>query len=531
LPPGLPHALLESVAEPLIDLVSRFARTHGPFHAADVAERLHVDASLVRQALLRLAAQGRVREGEFLPGDRGDQWCDTNVLRTLKRRCLATLRRKIEPADIPTWGGFLARWQGLDGPRCGLDGLLEVVQQLQGVALPASDLERRILPVRVENFQPHDLDELCAAGEVVWQGRESLGPSDGKIALYLTGHAHLLAWDGTAPSDAFETDTLAKAIVELLARLGASFFDQLHRETGGFRNDLRAALWRLVWAGAVTNDTLAPLRSLATANLPRGAGPRAGRGTPSRRTTALPGTEGRWSLLRRRDAPAVTVTQRQAALATQLLERYGIVTRELAASESPAGGFAGLYGVFRAMEEAGRVRRGYFVAGQGAAQFATPGAEDQLRIPPRAIRGTESAILILAATDPANPYGAALRWPRTAGAARPQRTAGALVIVHQGHLLGYLGKTGRHLLTFLPEDGPQRQPACQALLEALSRLAEPGAPVLLASIDGVEVAASPLAPALRQTGFVPLSRGYRLRHADASSGEREDAGGDLPRRC
>lgn len=505
-PAGLPDAFLESVPDALGDLVSRYARTHVPFKADDAAARFGLGISPIRMALDRLASQNRVLEGEFLPGGRGREWCDTQVLRTLKRRSLARLRKQIEPVAPARFANFLVGWQGVAEPRRGLDTLLDTIQQLQGLALPASTLERDILPARVKDYEPAQLDELCAAGEVVWRGCGSLGAADGRVALYLTDHLCRLM----PPATTLE-DELRVAIHELLAKQGALFFEDIVRAVGGFRNDILDALWDMVWAGDVTNDTLAPLRSLMRNQQKTNTRTRRiGRGFRSRRLNKTPGSEGRWSLLLRPDVQWPTATERQAAIAAQLIDRYGVLTREAVSSEGIAGGFAGLYPVLKAMEEAGKVRRGYFVAGQGAAQFAAPGAEERLR--EKKDSETPAEIRLLAATDPANPYGAALKWPdRAKTEAKPQRTAGARVILRDGELLAYLGKTGTSLLTFLPETSPERDHAIQALVHALSDLAAPGAPVFLAKIDSLPAGESDLAAHLRAAGFNPTSRGYQLR--------------------
>ncbi len=552
LPPGLPDAFLEAVTDPVGDLVSRYARCHGPFKPDDVARRLGLGVAVVQAALLRLAARDRVVEGEFLPGGRGREWCDASVLRLLKRRSLAALRRQIAPVEPQTFARFLAHWQGLHRPRHGLDGVLDVVEQLQGMALPFSVLEQEILPARIPAYQPGNLDELCAAGEVVWRGVEPLGPHDGRGALYLTDHLAQLAppppsANATAPSnqEPLADDPLGRQIHHLLASRGALFFDDIAAAVGGFRNDVLDALWRLVWLGDVTNDTLAPLRSLSRqAHEQRRRARRSRRTFRSRRVERLPGSEGRWSLLIRPGTRLPTATQRLTALASQLAERYGVLTRELVASENLPGGFAALYPVLKAMEEAGRLRRGYFVAGQGAAQFAVAGADDRLRELDRERDATatanphEAEVLILAATDPANPYGSALRWPgagasdvSTASAAedleaepgqtdstgnpartmRPQRAAGARVILVDGQLRGYLGRTGHHLLTFLPGDEPQRSKEAETLAAALARAASPERPLAITRIDGSPAGESPLAARLVECGFRPSRHGLLYR--------------------
>ena len=511
LPPGLPAAFLENVSDPLGDLVARFARTHTPFKQADVASRFGLSVATVRAALERLASRDRVLQGEYLPGGRGGEWCDAEVLRALKRRSLARLRQQVEPVDPRALACFLPQWQGITQPGRGLDALLDAIEQLQGLPLPASVLERDILPCRVRGYEPNELDELCVAGEVVWQGVESLGSDDGRIALYLTDHFPALAAAAT-PAEG----ELAGRIRHLLLERGALFFEDLARAIGGFREDVLQALWDLVWAGELTNDTLAPLRSL------RGERRRVRPRYPyrfsifrSRRRGALPGSQGRWTLLPRPADNGTSATARQAALAAQLLRRYGVVTREMISAEGVPGGFAGLYPVFKAMEEAGKARRGYFVAGLGAAQFATPGAEDRLREPAGAAVKGQPETLVLAATDPANAYGAALPWPETPQEwLRPQRAAGARVILQDGRLLGYLGRTGHQLTTFLPESSCERDRARETLAKALAGLASPMEGVFLATVDGVHPGDSALADALRAAGFVPTSRGYLRRRCE-----------------
>jgi ATP-dependent Lhr-like helicase len=506
-PQGLPSAFLENVSLPMSELIGRYARTHIPFRLEDAARRFGLGPAPVRMALDELASRDRVVEGEFLPGGRDREWCDTEVLRTLKRRSLARLRKQVEPVDQAALGRFLPHWQGLTRPRKGLDGLLDVLEQLQGLALPASDWERYVLPSRVADYRASDLDELCAAGEVAWRGFDSLGNDDGRIAFYLADHLPRLAPDAMPVEGELEGK-----VRELLSKRSALFFEDLVRELGGFRNDLIDAVWRLVWSGEVTNDTLMPLRSLRRQNQPkRTKTARATRGFRSRRQTKLPGSEGRWSLLLPPGTHRPTATELQTSLATQLLERYGVVTREMVASEGVAGGFSGIYPIFKAMEEAGRVRRGYFVAGLGAAQFAAPGADDRLR--ERRSADEPTAALVLAANDPANPYGAALPWPdRTVDEGmRPGRAAGARVVVHEGLLLGYLGKTGQHLLTFLPENEPERSVARDAMVEAIVKLATSERPVFLTKIDGSSPGESPLGRTLEDAGFVGTSRGMLHR--------------------
>jgi len=409
----------------------------------------------------------------------------------------------VEPVDPAALGRFLADWQGIARPRRGLDALLGAVEQLQGAPLVASALEREILTARIQPLRPGDLDVLFSAGELIWRGVEPVGSRDGRIALYLTDHYRLLA-----PPPKKAEGALCEKLRQELRKRGASFFADLTAATGAFPADLLKALWDLVWAGEVTNDTLAPLRSYL-----RGP-PKEDRRTPHlgrpfrSRRIGPPGSEGRWSLL---PEASGTPTERAAALAQALLSRHGVVTRESVHAEEIAGGFAAVYPVLKAMEEAGRARRGYFVAGLGGAQFAVPGAEDRLRsfrdAPP------EPATIVLAATDPANPYGAVLPWPRVDGEGRAQRAAGAQVVLHDGTLVGWLSRSEHNLHTYLPAEEPDRSRFARALTHGLASLVEDGRrrALLIARVDGEDVNGSTLAPALKEAGFTAGVRGYLKR--------------------
>ena len=512
-PPGLPGAFLEPVADPLGDLVSRYARTHGPFAAIDAAQRLGLGEAPVRTALERLRDAGRVVEGEFVPGRRGREWCDVSVLRTIKRRSLAKLRSEVEAVPAEAYARFLPVWQGVTNPRKGLDGVLDAVEQLQGAPLAASVLEREILSARVANYRPGLLDELFLAGEVLWQGVESLGTNDGRIALYLTDQFPLLRRLPQPTEGEGEDDPIGHAIRSLLGRRGALFFDEISHGVGAFPNDVLASLWRLVWRGEATNDTLAPLRSLVAQSGGEGkevsgASTRRGRrGFRSRRRARLPGSEGRWSLLP--VVEGVTSTERLTALAKQLVERHGVLTRDQIAREQVEGGFSAIYPVLKAMEESGKVRRGYFVDGQGGAQFAAAGADELLRAKPRK---EEPQTILLASTDPASAYGAALPFPPTPeDTGRPQRAAGARVVISDGELLGYLGRTGQALTTFLRESEPDRTDQAIALAKALAECARSRRSMMLTKIDGGPAVASPLAGRFAKAGFTATTRGLLCR--------------------
>ncbi|MEU0486039.1 ATP-dependent helicase [Streptosporangium sp. NPDC006013] len=535
LPVGVPHAFLEPVDDPLGDLLARHARTRAPFPASTAAARFGLGTAVVTDALRRLAASGRVVSGEFRPGGRGEEWCDAGVLRMLRRRSLARLRKEVEPVSAETLAVFAPAWHGItDSPRRGrppIDALVSAIEQLQGSAVPASALETLILPSRVPGYDPSLLDELTASGEVIWAGQGSLPGGDGWVSLYFADTAPLLMPD---PADITLTPVHG-AVLEVLGGGGALFFRELASRAGvllaGSVPDdraLSAAVWDLVWSGRITGDTLAPLRATL------GTGRPAHRPAPTRRRRAVlpsrsgpPTVGGRWWTL---PAPAEDATQRAHAQAEVLLERYGVVTRGAVTAERLPGGFAAVYQVLRAFEESGRCRRGYFVEGLGGAQFALPGAVDRMRAmsvsltaPPSAApvpdpwssRKPEGAgesgrrAVVLAATDPANPYGAALPWPAHPGEVshKPGRKAGSLVVLVDGHLILYVERGGKTLLSFSGDD--RLRPA----VDALALTVRDGAlgKLTVERADGTAINDSPLAAALESAGFHPTPRGLRLR--------------------
>jgi ATP-dependent Lhr-like helicase len=528
-PPGLPAAFLEPVKDALADVVARYARTHGPFTAADAGRRYAVAEERIEEALRRLADAGRVLEGEFRPGGIGREWCDASVLQALRRRSLARLRKQVEPAEPAALGRLLLDWQdvatGTPRPlRAGPEAVLQVVEQLQGAVMPASVLERDVLPARIPGYRAQDLDALCAAGEVVWVGIAPLGERDGKVALFLAEDLWLLH----APRAEKPMGEIHDRLREHLARQGASFFADLHQAAGsGLLQPVLDALWDLVWAGEVTNDTLGALRAFVR-------GP-AGRHRPSRRLApfrsrrhAPPSASGRWSLLTPPPSSREpTVTERAKAQAEQMLSRHGILTRAAVLAEGVPGGFAALYPVLRALEEAGRVRRGYFVSGLGGSQFVHPGALERLRaLRESALGGEEEpAAAVLAATDPASPYGAALPWPKGEGG-RLQRGAGVHVVLVDGSLVAHLKAGTGEISTLLPPDEPARSRAATAVARALARWSATGrSGVVWMSVDGEPVGRSVLAGALKDAGFVPSGPGMRIRpeYAEAAEGRAEDA--------
>ena len=482
LPIGLPDVFLDAGPDPLESLLRRYARTHVPFVTSDPAKRWALPAPAVEAALTRLAAKGDVLAGEFRKAAEGREYCYPEVLRTLRRRSLAALRREVESVPPIALARFLPAWHGVAVRAGGVDRLLEVVFQLQGLALPASVIERDVISARVGNYAPRLLDELVSMGEVVWAGRGSLGTSDGRVALYLRGDAPRLI---APPVDPPQSELHEKIRAHLGAR-GASFFRDLYNACGGGDEDVMLdALWDLVWSGEVTNDTFAPLRLL---------GPLARRPARKPRLPRLiqPRATGRWSLVSDLIGSGANATERLHSEAGVLLQRHGVLTREAVVGEGWPGGFASLYPVLRAMEESGRIRRGYFVEGLGGSQFALPGAVDRLR----SLRESGGGVIALAATDPANPYGTVLDWPPSDG--KMSRAAGAYCVLDDGRLVLYLERGGRSMLT----SGEVQL----AHLQALIAMATNAGRVELQKVDGLPVMESPLKTTLREAGFSATHR-------------------------
>ena len=580
LPVGLPAALtvdmLTPGTDPLDELVARFAATHVPFEADAVAERLGIALVRVTAALNRLETANRVTRGAFRPDGTSTDWCDTSVLRTVRRRSLARLRHEVEPVPPEAYARFLSTWHSIDRPRRGADALADAITQLAGAPVAASILETDVLPARVARYSGADLDALLASGELVWVGAGSLGPNDGRIRLYWRDEVATLA---PTPDDVPD-DPVSAAVLAHLSEHGAAFWPDLlaaaaapptRREAGvgaeavpaessadsgdetrrldgsgadqpdsqahaaaplsaasspEFSARVLAALWDLVWAGLVTNDTLAPLRALgprrgaqrshSAARRTAGSGrPGARRGRsgvltrsgPARRRPGRlrsggpPSAAGRWSLTSLLREPAPSPTERAHGAAQALLERHGIVTRPGVLGEGHPGGFAAAYGILRALEERGSVRRGHFVEGLGAAQFATAAAVERLRDH----RDGSGDVMLLGAADPAQPYGAALGWPPSDG--RPSRSAGAHVVLADGIPLVMLARGGRTLHTFEHAAADLRW--IDSLRDALAagRLTK----VELARIDAGPAAEHPIHDALIEHGFTPGYRGPTLR--------------------
>ncbi|WP_186382542.1 ATP-dependent helicase [Amycolatopsis rhizosphaerae] len=529
LPIGVPEAFTEPVADPLGDLLARYARTRGPFPARQAAERFGLGTAVVAGVLDRLTAEGRLVRGELSPVGHPDthgvgvEYCDAAVLRRLRRASLARLRAEVEPVEPAALGRFLPSWHGI-GARLRAaptaDDVLSVVEQLAGAPLPASAVESLILPSRLPGYYPALLDELTTAGEVTWAGCGTLAGNDGWLALAPSDVADLLLPElEENPPDG----PLHEAVLSVLEG-GALFFRQLVDRVSPLvdqaPNDAEvvAALWDLVWAGQVTGDTLGPVRALVSgrgaAHKPRQSAPRgryarmrAGRpAMPSR--TGPPTVAGRWGLTPLRETDP---TRRTYARTEAFLERHGVLTRGALETERVTGGFSGIYKVLRGMEDSGQVIRGYVVEGLGAAQFAARGAVDRLRALSDTTPGRRPVdAVVLAATDPAQPYGAALAWPAPAGETkhRPARKAGALVVLVDGRPVLYVERGGRSLLSFTDNETSLRA-AAQALAGAvregwLGQLAVQRA-------DGEQALTSALAEILRDAGFRATPKGLRLR--------------------
>jgi ATP-dependent Lhr-like helicase len=533
LPVGIPNAFLEPLADPLGDLVARYARTHAPFTTDAVAERLGVGIAVARLTLQRLESQGRLASGFFLPeasgGGRGDdtEWCDVEVLRRLRMRSLAAIRGSVEPVPPAAYARFLPVWQHLGRPLEGIDGVLAVIEQLAGVPIPASAWESLVLPSRVRDYSPALLDELTATGEVVWSGHGTLPGRDGWIALHPAEAAPFTLQDPDDPDDP-APDSLEARILAALEGGGAYFAAQL-KQLAGAENEqsVNDALWALTWAGRVTNDTFAPVRTLLSGG---GQSHRVARRAPRARmyrgatmpqaasAPRPPSLGGRWSLLPEREQDAAA---RATATASLLLDRYGVVTRGAVQSEGVPGGFAQVYRILAGFEEAGHCRRGYVIEKLGAAQFAASATVDRLREFAAVADPPPLRTVTLAATDPANPYGAALGWPAIEGVThRPGRKAGGLVVLVDGELILYLERGGRTALAFTDDEARLAAAAADLAETAKRRRLET---LTIEQVNGEFVYGTAVGRALRAAGFVESPKGLTLRKLTAGDTLREAA--------
>ncbi|HEY6672895.1 MAG TPA: DEAD/DEAH box helicase, partial [Solirubrobacterales bacterium] len=490
-PAGLPESFLEPVDDALVSLIRRYAATHVPFPTRQLAERYGVDPS---SALRELERSGDVVRGELLPGGTSREWCEADVLRRLRRASLARLRQEVEATDQRELARFLPSWQNVDAhgrSGAGPDRLREALVPLQGVALTPKTWERDVLRRRLGEYSPTWLDELCTSGELVWVGAGALGRSDGRVALYFREDVRLA---GPPPANAKidpPEGEIHDAIRERLAQGPCFWLDLL--ELDGSAEELHEALWDLAWAGEVTNDAFAPLRAPRLRAAQRSE--RGGRRFARRRAATAGTVIGRWSLTAPLFEGAPSAGPRMRALAELMLERHGIVARETAIAEGIPGGFASIYGELQNLELLGTARRGYFVEGLGGAQFALPGAVERLRSLPRA----EGSLQVLAATDPANPYGATLSWPKLEGQRRPARTAGAYVMLRDGEPLLYVERGGKGILQ-LQELSDEE---FAATLAELAEAAQRGVIERLAieRLDGEPVIGSGMEGALIEAGF------------------------------
>jgi ATP-dependent Lhr-like helicase len=490
-PPGVPQTFLEPVEDPLGDVVGRYARTHGPFTAREASTALGLPNGVVETSLSNLEHAGRVTEGAFRPMGEGREWVDNSVLRRLKRRSLAVLRNEIEPVEPAALAQFGLIWQGVTSdPPSGRNALSDAIRSLTGAAIPASVLERDVLASRVADAGG-GVDALMLAGDLVWVGAGTLGSRDGRVALYPRDSLSTL-WRG--PIDDVDLDNKGLEILNQLDQRGASFFRDIYDGTGGGDpDDTLRALWDLVWAGHLTNDTFEPVRAFAA----RRRSASSGRSALSSRFPAH--SAGRWSLTKSLIHSPPSETERHAAWAELLLDRHGVVTRGTALAEGYPGGFTALYPVYSHLEETGRIRRGYFVEGLGGSQFALPGAVDRLR------SETEPLLQIVAATDPANPFGNVVPWPDSDNA-RLARDAGAYVLLWGGELLGYLDK-GRRGLTLFDPERDQFSLVSQAMADVATRYRR----LTLVTVNGVPASLSPLASPLSEWGFATAPRGLTYR--------------------
>ncbi len=528
-PLGVPATFTEEVADPLGELLGRYARTRTPFTTAEAAARFGLGLRVTADVLGRLATDGRLVRGDFVagaeglgaPGTGSEQWCDAEVLRILRRRSLAALRAQVEPVSTAAYGRFLPAWHHVSSSLSGLDGLVSVIDQLTGVRMPASAIEPLVLAPRVRDYSPAMLDELLATGEVTWSGAGCISGGDGWIALHASDSAPLTL---TVPAAIDFTDA-HRAILDTLAGGGAYFFRQLAQD-GISNTDLKAALWELIWAGWVTGDTFAPVRAVLSGTGARKRSAPAHRAHRAPRLSRYsvahaqhravdPTVAGRWSAV---PAPEPDSTLRAHYQAELLLNRHGVLTRGAVTAENVPGGFATLYKVLGTFEDAGRCQRGYFVESLGGAQFAVASTVDRLRSYTDGVdpQRPEYRAVVLAAADPANPYGAALPWPAAGGeGARPGRKAGALVVLVDGALAWFLERGGRSLLTFTTDPAADHA-AAMALADLVTsrRVASilveriDGSPALQPHAGGRE---SDALAGLLEAGFARTPRGMRLR--------------------
>ena len=493
-PAGLPDVYLQGGEQPLRGLVLRFAKGRGPFTTAAANERFGMD---VEPVLHELERDELLVRGELRPGGTEREWCDPDVLRRLRRASLAALRKEVEPVEQETLGRFLPSWHGIDRRAT----LREALVPLQALPLPVALWESEVLPRRVPGYAPAQLDQLCASGEVVWVGADL-----DRVALYFREDAPVLGQVPAAERPDGETHDRLRSALEN----SALFWFDLLAETGAETELALPALWDLVWAGEVTNDAWQPLRAGRRYGLPKPQ--RRPRRFSRRRATEITATQGRWSrtegLFGTRQGSDPGQGPDRRALAELLLERQGIVTRDGVRAEGIPGGYGAVYGELKALETLGLCRRGYFVERLGGAQFALGGAVERLReLRPRDT--DEPDLLVLAAADPAQPYGAALPWPKRAGA-RAARVAGAKVVLLGGEPVLFVERGGRSLVPLREPDESWLRPALSALVEDV-RARGPKKRLAVERFDGEPVIETDAMPLLLEAGFLAGPRRAVLR--------------------
>ena len=499
-PGGLPETFLEGGEGSLSSLVVRFAKGRGPFTTAEANDHFGLD---VEPLLRELERDERLVRGELRPGGTEREWCDPDVLRRLRRASLAALRKEVEPAEQAALGRFLPSWHGIDRRA----SLREALVPLQALPLPVSLWEGEVLPRRVPDYQPAQLDQLCATGELVW-----VGAGLDRVAVYFREDAPALG--RLAAAERPEGDEHER-IREVLAR-GAEFWFDLLTATELEAEQALPALWDLVWAGEVTNDAWTPLRAGRRYGVPRPE--RRPRRFSRRRATGITATQGRWTqttrLFEPGPVPGTGQVPDRRALAELLLERQGIVTRDGVRGEGIVGGYSAVYGELKALETLGLSRRGYFVEGLGGAQFALGGAVERLReLRPK--EGEEPDALVLAAADPAQPYGAALPWPKLAGG-RAARVAGAHVVLLGGEAALFVERGGRSIVSLREPDEEWLRPALAALVEHVKT--KRGQRLAVERFDGEPVAETDLMPLLLEAGFLAGPRRAVLGPRPGSGG-------------
>ena len=527
-PPGIP-AQQATITDALEQLLSRWARTRGPFTLREAADAFGLSVSATFAVVSSLDS---VLEGHYRQGVEETEYVASEVLRVIRSRSLAAARAATEPVTPATYGRFLPDWQqvapvGQQPPLRGADGVFAVIEQLAGVRLPASAWESLVLPARVGDYSPRHLDELTSSGEVLILGAGKAGASDPWIMLLPADYAAQLA----PQLDEFGPSMLQQSVLDVLARGGGFLFADLLAEVPGSLaapGELREALWPLVEAGLVAPDSFAPIRAHLSGGSRSAAAHRSKR-RPSRSrlrmgrtsfaqsqraTSTPPDVAGRWALA----VPAASeATARSLAHGEAWLDRYGVVTRGSVVAEDVLGGFALAYKVLSGFEESGKAMRGYVIDGLGAAQFSTPAVIDRLRglADSPDVTGwpsgtQEPQTYLLAAADPANPYGAALPWPETEGS--PTRAAGSLVVLVDGLPVAHLTRGGKTLTTFPVPAGIDDGEVMGYIVAALTEAVASGrlSPLTIEKANGASVFETPLANQLREHGAGITPKGVRI---------------------